>query len=511
MKTASAVLSPHFAVGPIDRRLFGSFLEHMGRAVYTGVFEPGHPEADERGFRQDVLRLVRELGVTAVRYPGGNFVSGYKWEDGVGPVEERPARIDLAWGSIESNAFGLNEFGEWAREAEVEPVMALNLGTRGVLEAVELLDYANGSHPTALARERAEHGHPDPHDIRIWCLGNELDGDHQIGHKTATEYGRLAAETARAMRMADPELELVAVGSSASTFPTFGHWEAEVLEHTFDVVDYISAHAYYEELEGDPESFLASAVDMDRVIDTVVATADAIALRRNSPKRIMVAFDEWNVWYRVPYWAAGGAPKDWSQTPRLIEDSYSVTDAVVVGGLLISLLRHADRVTVACIAQLVNVIAPIRSEPGGPAWRQTTFHPFALTASFAKGVALQASVLCDTHETALYGDVDDVDLCASHDETTGDITVFVVNRTVTDSIVLTLDLSAFGHVEVLDAVSIHDDDRHARNTESDPDRVVPVSARDSVFMDGTGMINVEMPPVSWSMLRLRTDFGQGRS
>jgi len=503
MKSASAVLSPRFTVGPIDRRLFGSFLEHMGRAVYTGIFEPGHPEADERGFRQDVLRLVRELGVTAVRYPGGNFVSGYKWEDGVGPVEERPAKIDLAWGSVETNAFGLNEFGEWAREAHVEPVMALNLGTRGVLEAIELLDYANGVHETSFAQARAEHGHPDPHGIRMWCLGNELDGEHQIGHKTATEYGRLAAETARAMRMADPQLELVAVGSSASTFPTFGHWEAEVLEHTFDVVDYISAHAYYEELEGDPESFLASAVDMDRVIDTVVATADAIALRRNSPKRIMVAFDEWNVWYRMPYWAAGGAPKDWRQTPRLIEDSYSVTDAVVVGSLLISLLRHADRVTMACIAQLVNVIAPIRSEPGGAAWRQTTFHPFALTAAFARGTSLRPSTVSGTHSTELYGEVDDVDLCASYDESTGDITVFAVNRTVADSVALTLDLSAFGRVEVLDAVVIHDEDRHARNTMSEPDRVTPADALDSITAEEPGTLRIHLPPVSWTMLRLR--------
>ena len=504
MKSASAVLSPHFTVGPIDRRLFGSFIEHMGRGVYTGVYEPGHPDSDERGFRNDVLRLVRELGVTAVRYPGGNFVSGYKWEDGVGPLAERPARIDLAWASVESNAFGLNEFGEWARAADVEPMMALNLGTRGVLEAIELLDYANGTRPTALVQARIDHGQADPHGIRIWCLGNELDGEHQIGHKTATEYGRLAAETARAMRMTDPDLELVACGSSASTFPTFGHWEAEVLEHTFDVVDHISAHAYYEEVDGDVESFLASATDMDRVIETVVAAADAIALRRNSRKRIKISFDEWNVWYRVPYWAAGGAPRNWEQSPRLIEDSYSATDAVVVGGLLISLLRHADRVAMACMAQLVNVIAPIRAEPGGPAWRQTTFHPFALTAAFANGTSLQASVTCGSHVTAEHGDVDDVDLCASHDEETGEITVFVVNRTVGEQVSLALDLHAFGAVEVLDAVRIHEEDRHARNTMDDPDRVVPVGVRETVMTDGDGIVKIDLPPVSWTMVRVRS-------
>jgi alpha-N-arabinofuranosidase len=503
LKHASAVLSPAFTIGAVDRRLFGSFLEHMGRAVYGGIYEPGHPLATGDGFRTDVLELVKELGVTAVRYPGGNFVSGYKWEDGVGPVEERPARIDLAWATVETNAFGLNEFGEWAAAAEVEPVMALNLGTRGVLEAIELLDYANGTRPTALAQARAAHGHPAPHGIRVWCLGNELDGEHQIGHKTAEEYGRLAAETARAMKMADPGLELVACGSSASTFPTFGHWEAEVLEHTFDLVDYISAHAYYEEAEGDPESFLASGVDMDRVIDTVIATADAIALRRNSPKRINISFDEWNVWYRIPYWAAGGAPKDWQQAPRLIEDTYNVTDAVVVGGLLISLLRHADRVTMACLAQLVNVIAPIRAEPGGPAWRQTTFHPFALTAEFARGTSLQASVTSGRHSTAMYGDVDDIDLCATLDESTGAIAVFVVNRTIDEPVRLQIDLSAFGEVSLIGAIEMHDEDRHARNTESAPDRVTPHPADQSVTIVSGTQVEIELLPVSWTVLRFR--------
>jgi len=503
MKYASAVLSPAFTIGAVDRRLFGSFLEHMGRAVYGGIYEPGHPSADDDGLRTDVLELVKELGVTTVRYPGGNFVSGYKWEDGVGPVDERPARIDLAWATVETNAFGLNEFGTWADAATVEPMMALNLGTRGVLEAVELLDYANGTHPTALAKARAEHGHPDSHGIRVWCLGNELDGEHQIGHKTAEEYGRLAAETARAMKMVDPSLELVACGSSASTFPTFGHWETEVLEHTFDVVDYISAHAYYEEQEGDPESFLASGVDMDRVIDTVVATADAIALRRNSPKRINVSFDEWNVWYRIPYWAAGGAPKNWQHAPRLIEDSYNVTDAVVVGGLLISLLRHADRVTMACLAQLVNVIAPIRAEPGGPAWRQTTFHPFALTAAFARGTSLRASITSERHPTAMYGDVDDIDLCATFDEDTRTIAVFVVNRTVDEPVGLKIDLSAFGDVELIEAHSLHDDDRFARNVETAPDRVTPREVTGDATIDTGSQLLIELPPVSWTTFLIR--------
>src|SRR5215216_338402 len=211
---ARLVVDPAFVVGALDRRLFGSFVEHMGRCVYTGIYEPGHATADPDGFRQDVLELVRELGVTAVRYPGGNFVSNYDWEDGVGPKGERPRRLDLAWRAIEPNQFGTDEFVAWSRKANVEPIWAVNLGTRGIKEAVELLEYCNLPAGTELPDRRVANGTPEPHGIKVWCLGNEMDGPWQIGHKTAEEYARLAEETANAMRRVDPGIELVACGSS---------------------------------------------------------------------------------------------------------------------------------------------------------------------------------------------------------------------------------------------------------------------------------------------------------
>jgi alpha-N-arabinofuranosidase len=230
-------LDPAHRVGEVDRRLFGSFVEHMGRCVYTGIYEPGHPTAGPEGFRGDVLDLTRELGVTTIRYPGGNFVSSYRWEDGVGPRESRPTRLDLAWRSIEPNDVGLNEFMGWAREVGAEPMMAVNLGTRGVEAATDLIEYCNHPSGTFLSDLRRSHGVAEPHEIKLWCLGNELDGPWQMGQKTAGEYGRLAAETAKAMRMVDDGIELVAVGSSNSAMPTFAAWEAEVLEHTDDLVD----------------------------------------------------------------------------------------------------------------------------------------------------------------------------------------------------------------------------------------------------------------------------------
>ena len=299
----------------MDPRLFGSFVEHLGRCVYTGLYEPGHPSADADGVRTDVLELIRELGATAIRYPGGNFVSGYRWEDGVGPVDQRPRRLDPAWRSIETNEFGLREFlSALSKIPGTEPMLAVNLGTRGVAEALGLLEYANHPGGTTLSDQRAANGDKEPYGVKLWCLGNEMDGPWQIGHTSAEEYGRLAAATASALRLVDPELELVVCGSSSHAMETFGAWEATVLEHTYDLVDYISMHVYYEEKQGDRDSFLASAVDMEAFIADVAATCDHVAAKRKSTKKMRISFDEWNVWYAE---RPGSEPTegDWSVAP----------------------------------------------------------------------------------------------------------------------------------------------------------------------------------------------------
>ncbi|MBE3014031.1 alpha-N-arabinofuranosidase [Microbispora sp. NEAU-D428] len=489
MLEARITIDPAFRVAPVRRRTFGTFVEHLGRCVYTGIYEPGHPTADEDGFRTDVLALTRELGVTTVRYPGGNFVSGHRWEDAVGPVERRPARLDLAWHSTEPNRVGVDEFMRWCRKADLEPMMAVNLGTRGVGEALALLEYCNHPHGTAWSDLRVANGAKRPYDVRMWCLGNEMDGPWQIGHKNAAEYGRLAAETARAMRMYDPALELVACGSSSSGMPTFGAWEATVLEHTYDLVDYISCHAYYEEKDGDLGSFLACATDMQHFIDSVTATADAVGAKLKSRKKINLSFDEWNVWYQSRFQNAP-VPADWPVAPRLLEDHYHLADAVAVGSLLITLLANSDRVTAACLAQLVNVIAPIMTEPGGPAWRQTTFHPFAQAARHATGDVLRVETVSPTYDTAGYGEVPLLHATAT---TTGDQTVvFAVNRSVDRPLSVTVD----GPItRVVDATTLTDPDVYARNSADTPDRVTPRP----LPADGT---TVTLPPVSWNVIRL---------
>jgi alpha-N-arabinofuranosidase len=496
--SASLILDPSFTVAPVNRRTFGTFVEHMGRCVYTGIYEPGHATADEDGFRKDVLELTRELGVSLVRYPGGNFVSGYRWEDGVGPQSDRPRRLELAWHSIETNQFGLDEFVRWCAKAGVEPMMAINLGTRGVQEALDLQEYANHPGGTALSDLRGEHGAASPYGIKLWCLGNELDGPWQIGHKTASEYGRVAAETARAMRMVEPDLELVACGSSGSGMPTFGTWEREVLRECYDLVDHISCHAYYGDDNDDPASFLASAVDMDRFIDAVVASADHVGAELKSKRRIDISFDEWNVWYKDRSRLTDGDGAAWEVAPRRIEDEYNLTDAVVVGNLLISLLRHSDRVAVACLAQLANVIAPIMTEPDGPAWRQPTFHPFAITSRLAAGQVLQVKTTSPTVETEKFGEVEAVDAVATYDD--GKLAVFLVNRSLDQTIEVSVDVSRTGVTTVEEALTLADDNRLAVNSAVQPDRVVPHNAEGVRLEDGK--LTISLPPISWTALAL---------
>lgn len=497
MSQAHLVVHPEFTLGPVDRRLFGSFVEHMGRCVYGGIFEPGHPAADEHGFRQDVLELTRELGVTVVRYPGGNFVSGYRWEDGVGPLNERPSRLDLAWRSVEPNTFGLHEFMSWSRQAAIEPMLAVNLGTRGVQEAADLVEYCNLGGGTQLSDRRVKNGESDPFGVKLWCLGNELDGPWQIGQKNAEDYGKLAAETAKAMRLVDPSIELVACGSSNRQMPTFASWEATVLEHTYQHVDYISMHAYYEETDNLAD-FLASAVDMDGFIDDVIAAADYVKAKLRSPKQLRISFDEWNVWYQTAYQQR--PERDWEHAPPLIEDDFSVADAVAVGSYLISLLNHADRVGVACQAQLANIIAPIRTRQGGPAWRQPIFYPFAQMARLAKGVALRLPVRSPSVLTPRYGPVPAISVGATWDEETGTAALFLVNRDPEQEHVVNIDLRALAITSILEQLTLEDADIRATNTADQPDRVLPRSTKTAQLVDGR--LELRVGPVSWTALSL---------
>lgn len=485
-------------VAPINRRIFGSFVEHLGRCVYDGIYEPTHATADEDGFRGDVVELVKELGTSTIRYPGGNFVSGFRWEDSVGPRENRPVRRDLAWHAIETNQVGMDEFSRWLKLTDSELMLAVNLGTRGIEAALDLLEYTNHPSGTTLSDQRIKNGTEAPHNVRIWCLGNEMDGPWQTGYMSADDYGKIAARTAQAMKAADKDLELVVCGSSGSSMPTFGDWERTVLEHTYEHVDYISCHAYYQERNGDLDSYLASSLDMQYFIETVVATADHVGNKLRSDKKIKLSFDEWNIWYLDEHRESDEVNDEWREAPRQLEDVYSVADAVVLGNLLITLLKNHDRVASASLAQLVNVIAPIMTEPGGAAWRQTTFFPFSVTSRLARGEILNPRITVDSYHTAAHGDAPLVDAVATVDEDAA--AVFLVNRSTTKSIEVSIDAAALGATAITEAVTLHDADAYAKNTLEDQERVGLKVLEGAVLNDG--ILTVVLPPVSWSAVAL---------
>jgi alpha-L-arabinofuranosidase len=514
MRIVEVRLDRDSVIGATDPRLFGAFIEHLGRCVYGGIYEPGHPKADRKGFRKDVLELVRELAPTIMRYPGGNFVSGYNWEDGVGPVKDRPARLDLAWMSTEPNTFGTDEFVDWCRAADIEPMLAVNLGTRGGDAARNLVEYCNHPKGTALSDLRRKHGHDKPHGIKFWCLGNEMDGSWQMETKTATEYGRIATEAAKMMKWIDPSIELAACGSSGRTMPSFGTWEDTVLEHTFDHVEYISLHTYLNNYADDTPAFLASPDLMDNFIEEVVAVADAVAARRRSPKRIMLSFDEWNVWYRTRRNRKERVKSGWPIAPEILEEAYNMQDALTFGGACISLLNHADRVKVACLAQLVNVIAPIMTETGGAAWRQTIFYPFADFSNLGRGTVLRAAVNSPTYATNYLDPRGAVDtyypmpavsylkLSAVHDDKAGTLTLFALNRHLKDEMTVDFSTIGFSKLAVARAHQLHDKDLQALNTAQKPNRVKPQPLIDIEVR--TGGVRATLRPASWNVIRLKT-------
>jgi alpha-N-arabinofuranosidase len=502
MKT-SCTIDACFRIGDIDKRLYGSFIEHLGRAVYGGIYEPGHPEADEEGFRKDVLSLVRELDVPVVRYPGGNFVCSFDWEDSVGPVEKRPRRLDLAWRTVEPNLVGLNEFMSWTRKAGTESMMALNLGTRGIDAARNLVEYCNHPGGSYWSDLRRSHGVKDPHGIKLWCLGNEMDGPWQVGQKTAEEYGRIASETAKALRLFDPKLELVVCGSSYADIPTFPDWEATVLGHCYDQVDYLSMHSYYDNRANDLPEYLANSVGMGEFIERVVSACDFARAKKRSRKRIMISFDEWNVWFHTSADDRHGEP--WRVGPPLLEEDYTFEDALVVGCLLAQLLKHADRVKIACLAQLVNVIAPIMTKNGGPAWRQTIFYPFLHASRFGRGVSLDMIVDGPSYESKRFGRVPCLEAAATVDEAAadgrGEMAIFAVNRSASERMELDVRLGGYEDWKLVERIEMAGFDIKARNTAERPDAVAPRRAAEPGSVEG-GRLRSVLEPLSWNVIRL---------
>jgi len=490
-----------FRIGQVDPRLFSSFIEHLGRAVYGGIYEPGHPEADEEGFRGDVLSIVRELRLPLVRYPGGNFVNTLRWEDTVGPRESRPRRLDPAWRSLETNAFGLDEFLSWTKKAGTSPMMTVNLGTRGIEASRNLVEYCNIEGGSAWSDLRRSNGAGKPYDIGVWCLGNEMDGPWQVGQKSAAEYGRLANEAGKAMRLVDPSIELVAAGSSMPSMPGFPSWDAEVLELCWDQADYLSLHSYYDDRAGDLGDYLASSAGMDAFIRSVVATCDHVRAKKRGHKTMMLSFDEWNVWFRTKPEDRDREP--WTLGPRLLEEDYGFEDALAVACLLISLLRNADRVKIACLAQLVNALAPIRTENGGRVWRQSIFWPFLHASLFGRGDALLSSLECPRYESRRFGEVPWLEAIAvaGTDDSGGErLTLFAVNRHESEPIDLSIAAGGFDDLVPVERIEYaRTDFGAAPGSEGRPPRHVSHATEND-----SGRTRLRLAPLTWNVVGFGT-------
>jgi alpha-L-arabinofuranosidase len=500
-------------VAPISRYLFGSFLEHLGRAIYEGIYDPSSKLADSNGYRTDVMREVHELGVPIIRYPGGNFVSGYHWLDGIGPRQNRPTVLDRAWNTLETNQFGSNEFITWARQVGAEPLFGLNFGTGSAEDAAALVEYCNVPKGTKWSELRRSHGFDQPHAVKYWCVGNEMDGPWQIGHMPAREYGIKAADAAKQMRAVDPSVKLVACGSSGPFMPTYIDWDRTVLEECYDDVDGISLHRYWgnaEETKGDSSIFLAMNLAMDRQIREIVAVCDSVQARKRSSKELFLSFDEWNVWYRA---RSGDAVNGHARpAPHLLEEPYNLEDALVVGGLANSLIRHSDRVKVACLAQLVNVIAPLMTNESG-VLRQTIYYPYAWALKYARGRALSIAPEGPGYEVASlgrpveevgipspgFGQVPYLDVVATFDPEKKTATLLVLNRDLEKSRNLEVAWHDITPASVVAFETVTGSDLKAVNTFADPKKIVPQKLENPRV--GTKM-SVTLPARSYSVLSL---------
>jgi alpha-N-arabinofuranosidase len=487
-------------IAPLDRNLFGSFLEHLGRAIYEGIYEPGSKLSDANGFRKDVMNEIRQMGVPIVRYPGGNFVSGYNWLDGVGPKESRPRVLDKAWNTINSNQFGTNEFMAWCKATGTAPLMGLNLGTGTPEEAAALVEYCNMDQGTKWSDLRRKHGFAEPYNVKQWCLGNEMDGPWQIGHMSATEYGIKAQDAARQMRYVDPSLQLIACGSSGPFMPTYLEWDREVLEQCYEYVDGLSLHRYFTnspaDTGGDSSKFLAMNLSMEQQIAETLAVCDLVRGHKRSPKQLWLSFDEWNVWYR----ARGGeaANGHHKEAPHLLEEVYNLEDALLVGGLINSLLRNANRVKVACLAQLINVIAPISTNANG-LLRQSIYYPYNWALQYAHGSVLNILVESPGYEVARMGQIPYVDVAGTLNPQDGQIAMFILNRDLSKAHTVEIDWQDKTPGAVLVSSVLTGTDLKAFNTFEAPQKVVPQPFDKPATT--TGRTKLEVPARSYTVIR----------
>lgn len=491
-QTAQILLDSNRTIAEISPLLFGGFAEHMGRCVYEGIYEPKSAHADANGLRTDVLAALRAQKYTTIRYPGGNFLSGYNWLDGVGPKEQRPRRRELAWQSLETNHFGTNEFMGFCRAIDAAPMLGVNMGTGAIQAAGDLVDYCNTPSGTYYADLRARHGYAAPHNVKYWCVGNEMDGPWQMGHLEAHEYGAKAREAAKLMRWMDPSIQTILCGSSNDQMPTYPEWDRVALEEAWEHMDYLSMHYYAGNRDNDTASFLASAVQFERFVDTLDGTLRYVKAKRRSQHDVYLSWDEWQVWYK-------GDPLqgNWTEAPHLAEEMYNLEDALVVGQWLNVFLRKSHVLKIACVAQIVNVISWLHTR-GDELLKHPSYYVFELVSNHARGLALDALVKAPRLATKKYGDVPVLDVAAAYDPASGKDALFIVNRSQTGSVVTDIAWQDGRTVTLDKAWQLAGSDPKALNTWENRNALTaqPIVAP----RVENGKATIQLPPLSFTVL-----------
>jgi alpha-N-arabinofuranosidase len=493
MQPTNISLHTGFQIGAVDPRIFGGFLEHMGRAVYEGVYDPKSRHADAHGFRKDVMQALGRLRMTAMRYPGGNFASGYHWLDGVGPRSARPTVRELAWQSLEPNQFGTDEFLQLSRLMGWTPMITVNLGTGTPEEARDWVEYCNCPSGSKYADLRMANGSPAPYGVKLWCLGNEMDGPWQLGHVPAEQYAIRAQQAAKMMKDVDKTIETVVCGSCSINLPTYMDWDRQVLEYIGDYADYISLHRYVGNRDSDTPDYLAVTNSIDRQIEEMDAACRFVQARRRSKKRLYLCFDEWNVWYKNRQMDGAG-----KVAPHLIEEVYNLEDALIAAGFLNSFIRHADVLKIANIAQIANVIAPILTR-GDELLIQSIFYPFEMVAKRRDGVALRARVQGPEYDGKTNGRVTFIDASAILGADA--LHLFASNRSSESVAPVQVSLADCSIAGLASAELLTGPHPQAANSYEEPELVATQPFADVRIAGGSA--SFELPPLSVVAMTLR--------
>jgi alpha-N-arabinofuranosidase len=504
-RKARAVVNKKFVVGMVSDLMFGHYFEPLGRCTHEGMYEPDHPTANAKGWRRDVLDLVKAMNITCFRYPGGNLTATYRWEDGVGPREKRPTRMELAWVSIEDNSIGINEYIDYVKNLNAETLMTFNMGTRGVEAAIDLVEYCNYPGGTYLSDLRRSHGYEEPHNIKYWCIGNETDGEWQIAQARPDDYAWLCKQTGKAIKRMCPQYQVIAAGSSHRHMETVIDWDYKLLDEAWDYIDGLAVHAYTDRRENDStKHYLAHTLSLEQYLLGIEGVCKAIKLKKHSNKDIWLSLDEWNVQsYEIVHLQADRPKRGirpWMVHPPIIEQIYTMEDALAVGLQFIVYYRHCGSIKIACMSLLVNCLAPIMTEKGGPAWVQPTYYPFVHCSKYGRGKVLETVIECETYDDDEYRGASPYVEGVVVENSDTEITLFVVNKHE-ESCEIFCALQGFEDYRLIEHIVLSHEDIFAVNTAKDQDKVKPHIQEGGAIANGE--LRVTLAKYSWNVVRMQ--------